>query len=303
MAESAAERAIRLIDLVPYLLNHPGASIQEVAREFGISTADLIKDLDLLFMCGLPGYTPLELIDLSVEEGFVSLRDAQNLDAPRRFSQTEALVIRVALSALEEMLPVTKRDKVKSVREKISRLYTNEIPAGAIFFENDVERDKMKVVEEAISSGTKLLISYLSPVKSQITDRKISILRIVPESRRTLIEAWCDTSQGIRTFNLANIKALALTSDPADSPPIPVERGEEIVATLTLNEDSHFFLDNQDQLERNGDAFSIKVFQSEWLIRNTLAESGEMIVSSPQWLRQEIGARSKEALRNYSLEN
>lgn len=303
MVESAAERAIRLIDLVPYLLNHPGASVQEVAKEFGISTTNLIKDLDLLFMCGLPGYTPLELIDLSIEEGFVSLREPQNLDAPRSFSQTEALVIRVALSALEEILPVSKREKVKSVREKISRLYTNEIPAGAIFFENDIERDKMSVVEEAISSGTKLLISYLSPVKSQITDRKISILRIVPEARRILIEAWCDTSDGIRTFNLANIKALALTSDPADSPPIPVKSGEEIIAQLTLNEDSHFYLDNEDQLEAIGDSYSINVFQSEWLIRNTLAESGEMIVASPEWLREEINARSKEALRNYSLEN
>lgn len=303
MAESAAERAIRLIDLVPYLLTHPGASIQEVAKEFGVSASELIKDLDLLFMCGLPGYTPLELIDLSVEDGFVSLRDAQNLDAPRRFSQTEALVIRIALSALEELLPFAKREKVKLLREKISKLYTNEIPTGALFFESDVERSKMSVIEESISSGTKLLISYLNPVKSEITDRKISILRVIPEARRTLLEAWCDRSQGIRTFNLANIKALTLTSEAAESHPILADSGDEIVVRLNLEEESQFYLDNQDQLEVDGDDYSIRIFQSEWLIRNTFAESGEMVVSSPDWLRNEICTRSKEALRNYSLQD
>lgn len=299
MAETAAERAIRLIDLVPYLLNHPGASLKGVATEFGITTTELIKDLDLLFMCGLPGYTPLELIDLSVEDGFVSLRDPQNLDAPRRFSQTEALVIRVALSALEELLPVSKRSKIKALREKISKLYTNEVPAGALFFESDIERSKMNVIEEAISSGTKLLISYLSPVKSQITDRKISILRIVPEARRTLLEAWCDASQGIRTFNLANIKAITLTTEPAESGLVNTGENDHFRATISLTKDSSFYLDNQDQLQADGAAYSINLFQSEWLIRNALAESGDLIVRTPDWLRDQVKARSEEALRNY----
>ncbi|MFM7873555.1 MAG: hypothetical protein ACKO8Y_02915, partial [Actinomycetota bacterium] len=78
MAETAAARALRLIDLVPYLVSNPGVSVKETATKFGISVAELLKDLDLLFVCGLPGYTPLELIDLSVEDGVISIRDPQN---------------------------------------------------------------------------------------------------------------------------------------------------------------------------------------------------------------------------------
>ena len=54
MVETAAARAIRLIDLVPYLHNHPGISLKEVAEEFGVTVPEIVKDLDLLFMCGLP---------------------------------------------------------------------------------------------------------------------------------------------------------------------------------------------------------------------------------------------------------
>lgn len=301
MAESAAARAIRLIDLVPYLLNHPGVSLKEVAQEFGVSTTELIKDLDLLFMCGLPGYTPLELIDLSVEDGIISLREPQNLDLPRRFSQREALLLRISLSALEDILPIAKREKVKSLRKKISNLFTNEIPEGALFFESDVERNAMSVIEEAAATGKKVLISYFNPAKSQISDRKVSILRIIAESRRTLIEAWCDTNQGVRRFNLANIKAVALTSEVAAISDPSLEDEKHLQARISLSEETRFFLENQKELKRDGETFLIDIFQSEWLIRSAFAECGEIAVHAPNALREEISARSREALKNYSL--
>ena len=68
MVENAALRAIRLLDLVPYIVSHPGISIAELAKEFAISRDEVLKDLNLLFLCGLPGYTPLELIDISFDE-------------------------------------------------------------------------------------------------------------------------------------------------------------------------------------------------------------------------------------------
>jgi predicted DNA-binding transcriptional regulator YafY len=95
MAENAALRALRLLDLVPYVLRNPGISIKGLANHFEMSRDELIKDLNLLFMCGLPGYTPLELIDLSFEDGVVEVRDPQNLKAPRNFNESEALALRI----------------------------------------------------------------------------------------------------------------------------------------------------------------------------------------------------------------
>ena len=59
MAESAAARALRLIDLVPFLVSNPGVSVKETAAVFKVTVPELLKDLEILFMCGLPGYTAL----------------------------------------------------------------------------------------------------------------------------------------------------------------------------------------------------------------------------------------------------
>lgn len=299
MVETAAARAIRLIDLVPYLHNHPGISLKEVAAEFGVTVPDIVKDLDLLFMCGLPGYTPLELIDLSIDDGIVSLREPQNLDSPRRFSQTEALIIRVALAALEELLPDSKRDKVRELRKKFTRLFTHQIPNEAIYFESDVERTKLQVISDSMVHGKKLLVTYINPTKSQITERKISVTTVIPESNRTLIEAWCDLSNGVRTFNLANMKSANLIEEESVK---ASSTDEEAIskATLWSSDENRFIKENGSQLEKRGNQFLIDIFQEEWLVRSALAEGGDLVVEGPERIRSRVALLAEESLKNYN---
>jgi proteasome accessory factor C len=65
MADNAAQRALRTMDLVPYILENPGISTIDLAAKFSVTQKQIEKDLQLIFLCGLPGYTPYELIDLS----------------------------------------------------------------------------------------------------------------------------------------------------------------------------------------------------------------------------------------------
>lgn len=299
MVETAAARAIRLIDLVPFLHNNPGITLKEVADQFNVTVSEIVKDLDLLFMCGLPGYTPLELIDLSIDDGIVSLREPQNLDSPRRFSQTEALLIRVALAALEELLPDSKRAKVRVLREKFTRLFTDQVPNEAISFASDAELTKLKVVSDSISQSKKLLITYLNPTKSEMTERTISVTRVMPENHRTLIEAWCDVSNGVRTFNLANMKSVNLINE--DSVRTTSAEAEMITkATLRSSEENRFIKENRSQIEKRGDHFLIDIFQDEWLVRSALAESGELTIESPDRIRARVAFLAGESLKNYS---
>jgi len=303
MAEAATQRAIRLLDLVPYLLNHPGIMLKEVASVFEVGVPELLKDLDLLFMCGLPGYTPLELIDLSVEDGVVSLRDPQNLDTPRRFTQTEALIIRVGLAALEELLPSAKQERVKSLREKFARLYTNDIPVGAIHYTGDADKLKLKTITQAVERERKVVVSYRNPISSNVAERELSVIKIVPETNRTLVEAWCHGSNGIRTFNLANILKVSISDQGSEVKPDAKDHKESFNVRIKLKKDGRFYSDNQDQLVKEGDAYLIEIFQTEWLIRSALAEGGDMAIVEPKSIGVEVTIRSKEALREYSRES
>ncbi|HWN33518.1 MAG TPA: protein pafC, partial [Pseudonocardia sp.] len=58
-------RLPRLLSLVPYLLAHPGVRVAQAAADFGVTERQLRRDLELLWMCGLPGYGPGDLVDLS----------------------------------------------------------------------------------------------------------------------------------------------------------------------------------------------------------------------------------------------
>lgn len=299
MAETAAARALRLIDLVPYLVSNPGVSVKETATKFGVSVAELLKDLDLLFVCGLPGYTPLELIDLSVEDGVISIRDPQNLEAPRRFSEGEALVMRVALSALEDLLPATKKESVRKLREKLSKLYSAEIPEDALFYQGDPSKEKMRKIEASIKTGKKLKITYLNPLRGERTNRAISVIRVKAEPKRTLIDAWCDASNGVRTFNLGQIEELEVTKDPIEVQE-NLKSDELLVAKLRADSNSYFVAENQAQLRKVSEGYEIEIFQPEWLVRKVLAEGGSAQLVEPIELSLRVKDLARKALALYS---
>ena len=48
MATNAIDQTRRMLSLVTYLRDRPGARVDDVARAFGITTAELISDLDVL---------------------------------------------------------------------------------------------------------------------------------------------------------------------------------------------------------------------------------------------------------------
>ena len=87
------EKAARLLDLVPFISTHQGIALSELAAEFNLTESELLSDLNTLWMCGLPGYTPLELIDLEFESGYVSIRNAEVLQRVRLLTKQELVII------------------------------------------------------------------------------------------------------------------------------------------------------------------------------------------------------------------
>ena len=99
--ESATARVARLLTMVPWLLAHPGVTMEDAAREFGVTPAALQRDLELLFLCGTPGGMPDDLIEAEWETGRIYLGNAETIARPLRLSLDEALTLIVALRAIE----------------------------------------------------------------------------------------------------------------------------------------------------------------------------------------------------------
>ena len=74
-----------MLVIVPYLVQHPGSALPEVATLYDVPRDQLRRDLDLLFMSGLPPYGPGDLIDVEVDEDErVWIRMADHFSRPLR---------------------------------------------------------------------------------------------------------------------------------------------------------------------------------------------------------------------------
>src|SRR5207342_1197885 len=57
-------RLVRLLNMVPYFQVNQRITFAEASADLGVSRRQLEADLNQLWMCGLPGYGPGDLIDI-----------------------------------------------------------------------------------------------------------------------------------------------------------------------------------------------------------------------------------------------
>ncbi|MDA8371535.1 MAG: WYL domain-containing protein [Nocardiopsaceae bacterium] len=119
---ASAEQLRRLLMLVPYALSHD-VRVPDVAAHFGLSERQVLKDLSLLWMCGLPGYTPGDLIEVDLEAaeatGEIIIGNADTLAQPLRLTADEAATLIVGVDLLGELPGVADSDALKRVGEKL----------------------------------------------------------------------------------------------------------------------------------------------------------------------------------------
>src|SRR5215469_1696743 len=131
------ERLPRLLALVPYLQARPNIALARAAADFGVTEAQLRRDLTLLWMCGLPGHGPGDLIDLSFEGERVSVIFDAGMSRPLRLTAEEALALVVALRTLAEMPGITDRDAVERALAKVESAASGSVEAQTVALELD----------------------------------------------------------------------------------------------------------------------------------------------------------------------
>ncbi len=306
MSENAAERALRLLDLVPFVVNNQGITISELASRFSVTREEIVKDLNLLFLCGLPGYTPLELIDLSLEDDVVVIRDPQNLSLPRNFNYSESIVLRIALAALQEI--ILKSDPryvtLSNLIRKLEDTYSAEIPSEAFHIEIEKDKIALEIARQALDQGLDLNIKYLNRTKDEVTERRISPQRIRANENKIQLDGYCHLSNDSRTFNLNQILEIKLL--PKSESPEPAHASEGFGSEVELdiyNQDSQFFIENEAVLEKQSDnKFVMKLHNPQWLIRHAMSNK-DIKINSPVALIESLLSGAEAALSRYRDSN
>ncbi|GAA1480219.1 YafY family protein [Gordonia sinesedis] len=233
-------RLSRLLALVPYFLSRQGISIDQAARDLGVTPAQLTKDLEQLFVCGLPGYYPDDLIELEFSEGHVDVGFTAGMDRPLRLTTTEASSLLIALRALVDTPGVLDRDAARRAMAKIEAAVGATLPAvaagtGTEAEHTDPDNPTYAAVREAVRRGRALELRYYSATGDTVADRVVDPIRVQAMDNRAYLEAWCRGSEGVRLFRFDRIEAATVLDEPA-RPPDEAAAGRQS-AILTENPD------------------------------------------------------------------
>ena len=305
MTESALDRTSRALDLVPYLLEHQGISIPELAKVFGVSEKQINEDLILIHMCGLPGYTPLELIEMYYEDGYVTVSDPQSLKKPRRMNQSEITSLLVALDLLKALRSDGIADEIEELKSKLRSSLALENPF--VVLAESKKSDIVDKLEIAITKGSVLKIEYHSGRKDETTRRLILPLEIYQSNNNTYLNAWCQTSNGERTFRVDRILNFevaigeVVSYKPAES---QVNEGISAIELEVSKNSRQFIEENRGVVESvlDGDVLRVKLnpIDFEWLVRTILGFGSGIRVISPKDLSQSVRDRALEIKSLYA---
>lgn len=228
MAQAAPSRLSRLLALVPYFLAHDGISIDQAAADLGVTERQLTKDLEQLFVCGLPGYYPDDLIEVEFSEGHVHVGFTAGMDRPLRLTPTEASILLVALRALVDTPGVLDREAAGRAIAKIEQAVGAPAPGAAggsglapltsASGDDLTESPRYRIVREAVRSSRALTLNYYSASRDVVTRRIIDPISLQAVDGHTYLQAWCRESEGVRLFRFDRIDEAVMLDEPAAPP-------------------------------------------------------------------------------------
>lgn len=310
MAVGVAERLPRLLALVPYLLARPGAPIDEVAADFDVTPRQLRRDLELLWMCGLPGYGPGDLIDLSFEGETVTVTFDAGMRRPLRLSGAEATALVVALRALADTSGVVDGGAVRRALAKIEAAAGQA--DGVVVGLASREEDALAAVRDGLDQRRALRIRYYTASRDTVGERTVDPMRLLLVEGRSYLEAWCRSAEGVRLFRLDRIERIAMLDEPAAPPPharpTDVSAGlfrrepDQQVAVLALAPDArwvaeYYPVDEVTETEGGAATVRIRYADTGWMVRLVLGLGPDVSVREPPELATLVAERARAAVR------
>jgi proteasome accessory factor C len=313
----ATARLSRLLALVPYLLARQGVPIGEAAREFGISERQLVKDLELLFVCGLPGHLPDDLIEADWESGHVYVSNADAIARPLRLGVDEAVALLVGLRTLAELPGLHDRDAIERAIAKLERAAGDAaVPGGQVAVEVDGHGRGaiLALWHQALALGRRLHLRYHVPARDETTERDVDPMRVVVVDGRPYLEAWCRRAEGVRLFRLDRVVDAKLLDIPAavpeDARPRDFDEGvfqpspDDLLVTVDLRPAGHWVAEyypceSIEELDEDVLRITLRTADTRWVERLLLRLGGSGQVVEPVDLAERVRGKAMAALGAY----
>ncbi|GII99117.1 proteasome accessory factor C [Sediminihabitans luteus] len=315
MAERADDRVVRLLGIVAFLENAGPVRVEDLADRFGVSSEQIVKDVDALWVTGTPGYWPDDLIDFdasSLERGVVRLTQSRGLTRPLRLGTREAVALVASLRAMRGVLaPDDERVRVvDSVLAKLTEATGEAASALDVRLAPPGDPQVVQTVTRALTDRRRLRIRYVTAA-DVVTDREIDPVLLHTQDEHAYLLAWCHRAQGRRTFRLDRILSAQTLDAPAQDHGITLDvddpgyapHADAPLATIGFASPARWVAE-QVPVESvhdvdGGFEVTLRVTNPVWL-RHLLLEQARHVRSvEPAWLVEDVVTSASAALDAY----
>jgi proteasome accessory factor C len=290
----------RLLDLVPFLLSHQGISISDLATHFKVEKDVITDDLNTLWMCGLPGYTPLELIDLAFDSGYVTIRNAAPLAYVRTMSSSEIVSLALGLDLLRDSLLNLGNEQVSRI-DRLSQRLRSQIGAH-ISIASGTQTAHRSMIATSIARRVPVEMTYYSSTTDQETRRIVTAYDFFQENDVEYFQAYCHASNGMRTFRVDRIVTASVAQESQEIVNDKKQKSERIRVGATVRSldrtSAEAFRLAFEELEV-GASVALEAFSSDWLVRAIMAGAGSLVVEEPSEIRQLVRRSIDSAIALY----
>jgi proteasome accessory factor C len=310
---ASGDRLGRLLNLVPYLLARPGIAVAEAAADHGVTERQLREDLELLWVCGLPGYGPGDLIDMALDGDRVTITYDAGIDRPLRLNPDEALALVVALRMLAETPGIGSKDAIERALAKIENAAGDQ--AGApVAVRLPANAERLDAIRAAVEGGHALHLTYYTAARDETTERVVDPMRVLMVGGRGYLEAWCRRAEATRLFRVDRIDAFTELDEPAAPPvdAVPHDVSDGVfhptadlpLVTLRVGRGSRWITEYYpcEDVRRDGDEWvvTMRVTDLGWAQRLLLGLGSDVTVVGPAELVDRIRAQAATALDQYA---
>lgn len=216
-SDRTARRLSRILAVLPYIIGNDGAEIDDLVERFDYADrGDLVKDLHLVFVTGLPGYGPGDLIDVDLYDDEVFVDAAEYFSRPLRLTPTEALGLLAAgmtllesdqapqalHTAVDKLIGVIGADALESV--------SFDVPTPA----------HVATLREAIVAGRVVEVTYVSIAGNERTVRKVEGWDVTFSLGNWYFTGHCRSADDKRTFRVDRIESVSVTGEAYERPDV-----------------------------------------------------------------------------------
>ena len=235
------DQLARLLRLVPYLSAHQGIEVEEVARTFGTTRRQIIRDLEVLQFCGLPGGYFDDLFDVDIDavrnEGHIELRNAEVLNRPLKLTPAEAASLLAALRLVVDV--AGESEPAISALHKLEAAVTNGAKQLVVAIA-PTDPGHRAALLEAAAERLVVRLGYRPAGRGE------SVVDVEPVRIRLIdgyayLDAWSRPRQAWRSFRLDRVTGVDVLTDtfaPRSEPPEDWFGDDAAQLTLTVTRDA-----------------------------------------------------------------